>query len=157
VKKEINYEDNLFFLVSQIEQLSKLLKLNLDGDFLCDKYILDVTFFDKTLTRIEKSIVENNKLINFPQYLQLLRRARSALEELLMKVDESEKELAIQFRQKFTEELDELIQHQQDCIQIIISRLKQSGQVAYDDSETIGAEEMQLLTSQDFYEEDQQV
>ncbi|NIZ19282.1 hypothetical protein [Entomospira culicis] len=156
MKKEINYEDNIFFIVAQVEQLTQMLDLSLDGDFLCDKYILDINFFDRTLKKIEGQMMQNSRLIHFPQYLQLIRRARTAMESLLQQIQYSDKNLPIQFRQKLGEEFQELLYNQQTQIQHIINHLHANGNNEKDsDVESIGFEEMSLLIGQDFYEEDQ--
>ncbi|NIZ40139.1 hypothetical protein PVA45_01220 [Entomospira entomophila] len=156
MQKNIHYEDNLFFIISQIEQLTRLADLQLDGNFLCDKYMLDINFFHRTLIKFEDSIIQNRKLIYFQPYLQLIRRARSALEILLEKMKESNKELAKQLQDKLDDELNELINEQRTRIDILLNKLQQQEEdSSYNENETIGIEELELLLQDDFDEKNQ--
>ncbi|NIZ47351.1 hypothetical protein PVA44_01180 [Entomospira nematocerorum] len=155
MQKNINYEDNLFFIIAQIEQLTRLADLQLDGNFLCDKYILDINFFHRTLMKFEDSIIQNRKLIYYQPYLQLIRRARSALEVLLEKMQESHKELAQQLQNKLNDELSELIHEQRTRIDILLNKLQQDGSSSLNENETIGIEELELLLQDDFDEKNQ--
>lgn len=157
MQKEVNYEDNLFFIISQIEQLQRMLELNLDGNLLHQKYILDINFFNDILAKIEYSIISNKKLINFLQYLQLIRKSRSALELLLITLHKSSKNLALMLKQNLNEHLEEMIHNQQECIHSLIIQLKQEENIEeVTKNESIGIEELQLLIGKDFNEEDQE-
>jgi hypothetical protein len=150
--KSINYDDNLFSITAQLQNLMELLALNLDAPFFKEKYINDITFFNETLNTFENTLFANLKLIQIVDYLYSLRRSRTGLLNLLQKIELSEKDLTVRLSMSMGKELAHLIETQQRSIDIISSRLKQ-GIENYGGPETTGEEELTILMASMVYDE----
>ncbi len=150
--KSINYDDNLFSITAQLQNLMELLELNLDSPFFKDKYINDITFFNETLNAFENALFSNLKLIQIVDYLYSLRRSRTGLLALLQKIELGEKDLTIRISMTMGNELTLLVENQQKSMDIISSRLKR-GIENYGRPETTGEEELSILMASMVYDE----
>ncbi|MFP4384391.1 MAG: hypothetical protein ACLFST_07580 [Spirochaetia bacterium] len=75
---QINYEDNIFYLTTQIRNLKNGIKLDIDPDFFKDKFVEDILFIDSGLRKIYQSLTRNVYLIHRNDYLRSLQRAKKA-------------------------------------------------------------------------------
>ena len=75
---QINYEDNIFYLTTQIRNLKNGIKLDINPDFFKDKFVEDILFIDSGLRKIYQSLTRNVYLIHRNDYLRSLQRAKKA-------------------------------------------------------------------------------
>ncbi|GAB6091368.1 hypothetical protein [Spirochaeta dissipatitropha] len=73
----INYEDNIFFINSQIKTLQKGLNLEIDPEYFRDKLIDDIFFIDACVVRLFQSLEDNPHLISRNQHLKDLQHTIS--------------------------------------------------------------------------------
>jgi hypothetical protein len=83
---KVNYDDNLFFLISLTKVLGNGLKLELDADYFKDKVLEDILFIDRTLHQIYEALSVNAYLINRKGHLRELMRAKRSFADLLDEV-----------------------------------------------------------------------
>ena len=83
---KVNYDDNLFYLISLTKVLSNGLKLELDSDYFRDKVLEDILFVDRTLEQIYEALRVNAYLINRKGHLRELMRAKRSFADLLDEV-----------------------------------------------------------------------
>ena len=80
---KVNYDDNLFFLMTLTRTLRAGVQLDIDPDYYLDKTVEDLFFIDRTLERIYESLRLNAYLINRREHLRELMRAKRAFADVL--------------------------------------------------------------------------
>jgi len=80
---KVNYDDNLFHLISLTKALRNGLQLELDVDYFRDKTVEDILFVDRTLQQIYEALSVNTYLINRKAHLRELMRAKRAFADML--------------------------------------------------------------------------
>jgi hypothetical protein len=73
--ERVHYNDDLFFISSQIKCLGHGLSLEIDADHFLDKVIEDIFFIDGALGKIYASLKSQGLLIHRHEYLKNLLRA----------------------------------------------------------------------------------
>ncbi len=68
----IAFQDNIYFLLRQIDTLCDCLKLDIDDELFGDKLSNDVVFFSKTIDKLFERIYPQSALQNFMEMLQSL-------------------------------------------------------------------------------------
>lgn len=136
----VNYDDNLFFVMSLSRTLRSGMQLELDPDYFREKLVEDIFFVDRTLEQIYEALRVNTFLINRRDHLRELMRAKRIFADMLDDVLERRVPFADEldaFRSKLAGARD---QHVRDISDI---------QKAMDVSE--GTEDQQTIVSQDEY------
>lgn len=141
--EQINYEDNLFFIIAQLQLAADGLKLNLDPSSFYGRYKQGILFFDKVLTDFEQKLFDNPHLVKLSDYLQALRRGRMGMESLINEIDRAGSELAKTFGPDRAE-LAALLERQKASISAISTRLRH-GAENYKGPEVISEEELSIL------------
>lgn len=80
---KVNYDDNLFYLMTLTRTLGAGVQLDIDPDYYLEKTVEDIFFIDRTLERIHESLRLNAYLINRRELLRELMRAKRAFADLL--------------------------------------------------------------------------
>ncbi len=80
---KVNYEDNLFYLMTITRALKAGVQLDIDPDYYLDKIVEDILFIDRTLDRIHESLRLNAYLINRRELLRELMRAKRLFADFL--------------------------------------------------------------------------
>ncbi|AFG38050.1 hypothetical protein [Spirochaeta africana] len=120
---KINYEDNIFFLNSQIKTLQRGMNLEIDPEFFRDKIVEDLLFLDQSLRQLFSSLRGSRFLIARPQHLRDLQRTISLFIDLLDHILDDKLAFAQQLRSAATRlKACRLEQHKnRDDIQAMIS------------------------------------
>ena len=79
----IAFQDNIYFLLRQIDTLCDCLKLDIDGELFGDKLSDDIVFFSKTIDRLFERIYPQSALQNFMEMLQSLHLCISRYLDLI--------------------------------------------------------------------------
>jgi hypothetical protein len=79
----INYDDNLFYLMSVTRTLRSGVQLEIDADFYLDKIVEDIFFIDRAIEQIHQTLKSNTYLINRREYLRQVMRAKRSFADLL--------------------------------------------------------------------------
>ena len=83
---KVNYDDNLFHLISLTKTLRNGLQLELDADYFRDKVVEDILFIDRALQQIYEALSVNTYLINRKAHLRELMRAKRAFADMLEEI-----------------------------------------------------------------------
>ena len=81
--ERVHYNDDLFFISSQIKCLHHGLSLEIDADHFLDKVIEDIFFIDGALGKIYANLKSQGLLIHRHEYLKNLLRAERSFVEFL--------------------------------------------------------------------------
>lgn len=84
---QINYEDNIFYLATQIRNLKNGIKLDIDPDFFKDKFVEDILFIDSGLRKLFQSLTRNVYLIHRNDYLRSLQRAKKSFVAFIEEIE----------------------------------------------------------------------
>ena len=79
----IAFQDNIYFLLRQIDTLCDCLKLDIDGELFGEKLSNDIVFFSKTIDRLFERIYPQSALQNFMEMLQSLHLCISRYLDLI--------------------------------------------------------------------------
>jgi hypothetical protein len=85
----VNYEDNLFYIMTLTRALRSGLQLEIDPDYFRDKIVEDIFFLDRVLEQIYEALRLNSYLINRRDHLRELMRAKRAFADMLDEVLET--------------------------------------------------------------------
>lgn len=86
----VNYDDNLFFVMTLTRALKSGLQLEIDPDYFRDKVVEDIFFIDRTLEQIYEALRTNTYLINRRDHLRELMRAKRNFADTLDAILESQ-------------------------------------------------------------------
>lgn len=143
----VNYDDNLFFVMTLTRALRSGLQLDIDPDYFRDKVVEDVFFIDRTLEQIYEALRTNTFLINRRDHLRELMRAKRNFADTLDEVLES--------RAAFSEHLEPFRpklagareQHVRDISDI--QRMMESGASEADQGTIVSQDEYRFLFQSD--------
>lgn len=137
----ISYDDNLFFVMTQIKHLQNGLKLTLHRPVFASFYAKQFNFLADVLRSIQNELFERPQLIKINDYLQLLRSAETNFVRLLetflshsMFVVDSD------------EEINFLKNEMNNCLTVVIERLSEDDK-NLTEVDTVSSEEMSILLS----------
>ena len=136
----VNYDDNLFYLMTLTRALRSGLQLEIDPDYFRDKIVEDMFFIDRTLEQVHEALRINTYLINRKDHLRELMRAKRNFADMIDEVLENRFPFAEHlepFRAKLTGARE---QHIRD-----ISDIQKSMDTG------TGEEDQQTIVSQDEY------
>ena len=143
----VNYEDNLFYLMSVTRTIRSGLQLELDPDYFRDKLVEDIFFVDRTLEQIYEALRTNSYLINRRDHLRELMRAKRNFADMLDEVLEGEPAFAASlntFRSKLSGARD---QHVRDISDI--QKAMDSGTPEEDQQTIVSQDEYRFLFQND--------
>lgn len=147
----VNYDDNLFFVMTLTRALRSGLQLDIDPDYFRDKVVEDIFFIDRTLEQIYEALRTNTFLINRRDHLRELMRAKRNLADTLDEVLESQAAFSQHleaFRAKLAGARE---QHVRDISDI--QRMMESGTPEADQETIVSQDEYRFLFQSD--EEDE--
>jgi hypothetical protein len=144
---KVNYEDNLFYLISLTKAIGNGVQLELDRDYFRDKVVEDLLFIDRTLQQIYDSLSTNTFLINRKGHLRELMRAKRAYADMLDDVVNQKGQFAReleQFAAKFSGARD---QHIRDIADI--QGLMEAGRKEEHTEDIVSQDEYRFLFQND--------
>ncbi|MFW5777286.1 MAG: hypothetical protein ACOCZB_08380 [Spirochaetota bacterium] len=143
----VNYDDNLFFVMTLTRALRSGLQLDIDPDYFRDKVVEDVFFIDRTLEQIYEALRTNSFLINRRDHLRELMRAKRNFADTLDEVLEARaafSEHLEPFRAKLAAARE---QHVRDISDI--QRMMESGAPEADQETIVSQDEYRFLFQSD--------
>lgn len=143
----VNYDDNLFYVMTLTRALRSGLQLDIDPDYFRDKVVEDIFFIDRTLEQIYEALRTNTFLINRRDHLRELMRAKRGFADTLDEVLAS--------RSAFSEHLEPFRaklagaheQHVRDISDI--QRMLESGAEEADQETIVSQDEYRFLFQSD--------
>jgi len=86
MEKNLNYEDNIFIINTNIRMISDLNLLETDPALFVNKTIYDLDFIGKTLTDLNLNLLKNTQLVDWADYLYKLYETEEKFLLLLRKI-----------------------------------------------------------------------
>ncbi len=82
----IHYQDDLFFLSTQVKALASVLSTEADPEYFKERVVGDIAFLDAQLRNFGSMLAKNALLIDRTEYLKLLERTIKAFSGILEKL-----------------------------------------------------------------------
>ncbi len=144
MSEKVHYEDNLFYLLTDITRLKNGLKLSIDKDFFSAKLLEDLFFIDTLLSRHYKLLKENPYLIRRKDYLFSVQKLKKKLTELQEAVLEKPSFFTEEEKEKFPDIKRSMARHLQD-IQEIRKEIRNNLDNPKEDNSSLSTSEYSLL------------
>jgi len=144
MSERVHYEDNLFYLLTEITRLQNGLKLSIDSEFFAHRIMEDIYFIDDILTRHYHLMGENPYLIRRKDFLFTIQKLKKRLTELLEAALEKPEFFDQPDRDRFPDLNRKIASHLQD-IQEIRAEIRESMENPREDNSSLSADEYQLL------------
>ena len=142
--KRISYDDNLFFIGEKVRILTDCLDLDIDATIFLDKIVDEILFIENALSSIYQSLMENDLLLERPDHLHSLMRAKGRfahLLESLARADLTFSAHVVPFEGKFKASAAS----QREDIDDIRTMLTESDETGTSDSALVSEEEFKFL------------
>jgi hypothetical protein len=146
--KKIHYQDNLFYLITLIKNLREGFSLDIDPEYFTDKVIEDVFFIDSCLKRIYSALKSNSYLVNRPDYLKNLLRAKKAFNDFLEQIINSKFAFCVHIEPFFAKFKSSMVEHIRDMTEIS-AMLEPKKQEDAGDPDVISQDEYRFLLKDD--------
>jgi hypothetical protein len=143
----VNYDDNLFFLMTLTRALRSGLKLEIDPDYFRDKVVEDIFFVDRTLEQIYEALRTNAFLINRRDHLRELMRAKRNFADMIDEILDGDARFAEHIEPFRTKLAGTREQHVRDISDI--QKSMDSGAVAEDQQAIVSQDEYRFLLQND--------
>lgn len=143
----VNYEDNLFFIMSLTRTLRSGLQLEIDPDYFREKLVEDIFFLDRTLEQIYEALRTNTFLINRRDHLRELMRAKRTFADMLDELVEGRPRFAEHlesFRAKLSGARDQHVRDLSD-----IQKMMEAGAPEEDQQTIVSQDEYRFLFQND--------
>ncbi len=114
MSEKVHYEDNLFYLLTDITRLKNGLKLSIDNEFFSEKLLGDLFFIDTVLSRHYKLLQDNPFLIRRKDYLFTVMKMKKKLTELQESILEKNGFFTDEQKEKFPDIKRSMARHLQD-------------------------------------------
>ena len=144
MSEKVHYEDNLFFLLTDITRLKNGLKLSIDNDFFARKILEDLFFIDASLSCHYQLLKENPYLIRRRDYLFSVQKLKRKLTELQDAVLDMTAFFREEEKERFPEIKRSLAKHLQD-IQEIRQEIRSNMENPKEDNSSLSSSEYSLL------------
>ena len=144
MSEKVHYEDNLFYLLTDITRLRNGLKLSIDKDFFASKFMTDLLFVDDMLTRHYDLLKNNTFLIRRKDYLFSIQKLKKKLTELEEEVLERNTFFSEQDQDRFPDLKRRMARHLQD-IQSIRKEIRSNMADPREDHSSLSSNEYSLL------------
>ncbi|NOY09109.1 MAG: hypothetical protein GXP33_09740 [Spirochaetes bacterium] len=146
--KQINYEDDIFFLLLILRRLSDGLKLTVDSEIFSAKIVDDILFIDEAVDKVYDLLKNSPSLIKKEENLRNIRKVKKLFIELLDDIIRKKVPMAYYF----TDILDNLIRiqkkHSETDADIDGQLLKIAGKLQ-EGRQIVSEEEFRFLLSDD--------
>ena len=114
MSEKVHYEDNLFYLLTDINRLKNGLKLSIDKDFFADKFMEDLFFVDEVLSRHYELLKKNPYLIRRKDFLFSIQKLKKRLTDLQEEVLERSSFFSPEDNERFPDLKRRMARHLQD-------------------------------------------
>ena len=95
MNKRLNFEDNIYVLLSRIRMIRDLLVLDADPSLFMDKTMDDIEFIDNTLGKLLMRLMENQRLIEREELLNHLSELEWQFSQILSEFLNDERSLSV--------------------------------------------------------------
>ncbi|MCD6122725.1 MAG: hypothetical protein J7K04_12880 [Spirochaetales bacterium] len=146
--KQINYEDDIFYLLLIIKRLSDGLKLTIDADIFSGKIVDDILFLDEAVDKVAGLLKESQTFIKKEENLRNLKKVKRLFIELLDDIVNKNISIAYYFSD-LIDNFKKIREKQKETAADIDEELKKLSGKKREGQQIVSEEEFKFLLSQD--------
>ncbi len=147
MSEKVHYEDNLFYLQTEIDTLLNGLKLSIDSEFYASRIIQQIFAIDAVLDKHYKLLRENPYLIRRNDFLFSIQKIKTKLAVLIERAEEKKGFFSEKDKERFPELKRRMASHLED-VQIIRKEISLSINSASEDNSSLSSSDYELLMQQ---------
>lgn len=147
MSEKVHYEDNLFYLHTEITNIQNGLKLSIDSEFFAPRIVQQIFAVDAVLNRHYSLLKENPYLIRRNDFLFSIQKLKTKLAALIELAEEKKGFFSEKEREKFPELKRKMAAHLED-VQSIRKEISESLQNSPEDNSSLSSSEYELLMQQ---------
>ncbi len=152
MKQKIHYENNIFYLKTNIRILNDALKLNIDSFIFAEKTLEDINFIENIIHKLYSSLEENTHLIRRSDHLLSIMEVKKYFISYLEILTRNGNPFSSDLKQAFPKLKRAIANHTRD-LAVIQSQLKNCRSVKTE-NEHISENEMNFLLTPYMEEEE---
>lgn len=147
VSEKVHYEDNLFYLHTQITNIQNGLKLSIDNEFFASRIVQQIFAIDAVLNKHYALLKENPYLIRRNDFLFSIQKLKTKLAILIEFAEEKKGFFSDKDKEKFPELKRKMASHLED-VQSIRREISENLQNSTEDNSSLSSSEYELLMQQ---------
>ncbi|MDA3956624.1 hypothetical protein [Oceanispirochaeta sp.] len=140
----VHYEDNLFYLHTEIINIQNGLKLSIDKEFFASRMISQIFAIDAVLNRHYDLLKENPYLIRRNDFLFSIQKLKTRLSKLIETVEEKKSFFSEKDAERFPELKRKMASHLAD-VQNIRKEISEKLENSTEDASSLSTSEYELL------------
>ncbi|QEN07636.1 hypothetical protein EXM22_06400 [Oceanispirochaeta crateris] len=144
MSEKVHYEDNLFYLHTEISNIQNGLKLSIDSEFFASRIINQIFAIDAILNRHYLLLKENPYLIRRNDFLFSIQKLKTKLSKLIETVEEKKSFFSEKDTERFPELKRKMAAHLMD-VQKIRKEISEKLESSSEDSSSLSSSEYELL------------
>ena len=151
--KQINYEDDIFFLLLILRRLRDGLKLKIDMDTFGSKIVDDILFLDETIENMLKLLEKRHGVLNREENLRNLKKVEKLFNEMLDDIVEKRIPGSYIFADLLSS-FTKIRKKHLDLISKLNEMLVEISRIDYERTKMVSEEEFRYLLSKDETEDE---
>ncbi|MBF9017217.1 MULTISPECIES: hypothetical protein [unclassified Oceanispirochaeta] len=147
MSEKVHYEDNLFYLHTEITNIQNGLKLSIDSEFFASRIVQQIFAVDTVLNRHYTLLKENPYLIRRNDFLFSIQKLKTKLAALIEFAEEKKGFFSEKDRERFPELKRKMALHLED-VQSIRREISENLRNSTEDNSSLSSSEYELLMQQ---------
>jgi hypothetical protein len=147
MSEKVHYEDNLFYLHTEITNIQNGLKLSIDSEFFASRIVQQIFAVDAILNKHYALLRENPYLIRRNDFLFSIQKLKTKLAVLIEFAEEKKGFFSDKDKEKFPELKRKMASHLED-VQSIRREISENLQNSTEDNSSLSSNEYELLMQQ---------
>jgi len=148
MSEKVHYEDNLFYLHTEITNIQNGLKLSIDSEFFASRILDRIFAIDDVLTRHYELLKENPYLIRRNDFLFSIHKLKTKFSKLVETAEEKKSFFSEEDYKRFPELKRKMAAHLED-VQIIRREITEKLMNTTEDVSSLSSNEYELLMQSD--------
>ena len=144
MSEKVHYEDNLFYLLTEITNIQNGLKLSIDSEFFAGRMISQIFAIDAVLNRHYDLLKENPYLIRRNDFMFSIQKLKTRLSKLIETVEEKRAFFSDKDAERFPELKRKMAAHLSD-VQKIRKEISEKLENSSEDSSSLSSSEYEIL------------
>lgn len=147
MSEKVHYEDNLFYLHTEITNIQNGLKLSIDSEFFASRIVQQIFAVDAVLNRHYTLLRENPYLIRRNDFLFSIQKLKTKLAALIEFAEEKKGFFSEKDSERFPELKRKMASHLED-VQSIRREISENLRNSTEDNSSLSSSEYELLMQQ---------
>ena len=148
MSEKVHYEDNLFYLHTEITNIQNGLKLSIDREFFASRMLDRIFAIDDVLSRHYELLKENPYLIRRNDFLFSIQKLKTKFSKLIETAEEKKTFFSDQDMERFPELKRKMALHLED-VQKIRREITEKLASTSEDTSSLSTNEYELLMQSD--------